>query len=197
MTRQESKTDWYRRHTKEVNVRRRSAYVIHKAEHCALQKAKREELNLLASQGEKRICAKCGAEKLVNTFAPGAAKCGSCKATLAKTRYYTKGRKLGIGHKLGTYKAGARLRGLNIELDDQAMLTMFRQPCFYCGIAAGVKFNGIDRLDSTLGYIESNVVTACSTCNMGKQRLTKEQFINWICQVHTHLVASGQTGDRL
>lgn len=150
MTRQESKTDWYRRHTKEVNVRRRSAYVIHKAEHCALQKAKREELNLLASQGEKRICAKCGAEKLVNTFAPGAAKCGSCKATLAKTRYYTKGRKLGI-----------------------------------------------DRLDSTLGYIESNVVTACSTCNMGKQRLTKEQFINWICQVHTHLVASGQTGDRL
>lgn len=41
----------------------------------------------------------------------------------------------------------------------------FNQPCFYCGIIDAEKFNGIDRVDSSVGYIFANCVSCCWNCN--------------------------------
>ncbi len=37
--------------------------------------------------------------------------------------------------------------------------------------------NGIDRLDNSIGYVESNCVPCCQKCNYGKQDYTLEEYI--------------------
>ena len=37
-----------------------------------------------------------------------------------------------------------------------------------CGKTMGRKLNGVDRVDSAVGYSESNCVSCCATCNMMK-----------------------------
>lgn len=49
--------------------------------------------------------------------------------------------------------------------------------CFYCGIQPN-PVNGIDRVDSSIGYVEDNVVTACRYCNRAKSDQSMEEFIS-------------------
>lgn len=43
-----------------------------------------------------------------------------------------------------------------------------------------VLLNGIDRLDSTKGYVLGNVVPCCRICNFAKNDLTVEEFEQWL-----------------
>jgi hypothetical protein len=66
--------------------------------------------------------------------------------------------------------------------------------CFYCGLPAneGLKFkyldhtfrlNGIDRVDSDLGYIKSNCVACCSFCNFSKREIPLNAWLDWINRI--------------
>lgn len=92
---------------------------------------------------------------------------------------------------LGGYQRSAAKRGLAWELTREFALDLFTQRCFYCGtepdreisIKGGghpVLVNGIDRIDSSLGYISTNCVPCCSTCNFAKRDLTFEQWTRWL-----------------
>jgi len=48
-------------------------------------------------------------------------------------------------------------------------------------------FNGIDRVDSEIGYVPENVVTACKYCNIAKRDMTKDQFLDLVARIATHL----------
>jgi len=48
------------------------------------------------------------------------------------------------------------------------------EPCRYCGEPPR---NGIDRLDSSLGYIEANCVPCCKVCNYMKRKMSVMEFI--------------------
>lgn len=72
--------------------------------------------------------------------------------------------------------------------------------CHYCGVVGGnttnqdrriLKYNGIDRVNNDLGYIGTNVVGCCGTCNLAKQSMTIEEFADWIVRVQTHLNLTG------
>ena len=57
--------------------------------------------------------------------------------------------------------------------------------CIYCGIEHSMesntfKYNGIDRLDNTIGYEPDNCYTCCKLCNRAKSDLTQEEFTSWI-----------------
>ena len=39
-----------------------------------------------------------------------------------------------------------------------------------------VSYNGIDRLDSSLGYTKDNIVTCCKICNYAKNKMKFEDF---------------------
>ena len=41
-------------------------------------------------------------------------------------------------------------------------------------------YNGIDRICSSKGYIQGNVVTCCRTCNVAKSDMSYKEFINHI-----------------
>jgi len=72
------------------------------------------------------------------------------------------------------YRDNAKRRGFifNITLDEFTKL--LNEPCYYCG----EKSDGLDRLDSLIGYLIDNIVPCCSMCNFMKQTYTEEEFVN-------------------
>ena len=48
------------------------------------------------------------------------------------------------------------------------------------GVSDEILYNGIDRLENTIGYEDSNCVPACKICNFAKRNLSQKQFYDWI-----------------
>jgi hypothetical protein len=75
--------------------------------------------------------------------------------------------------------------------------------CYYCGIPPlqypteptlrehGLRKNGIDRVDSSKGYILENCVPCCKQCNFEKRALSQEDFIENIRRRFDHLSKKG------
>lgn len=49
-----------------------------------------------------------------------------------------------------------------------------------------LKINGIDRLDSNIGYTNENSVTCCKTCNFAKNTLSESEFYLWIKKIYEY-----------
>jgi hypothetical protein len=90
------------------------------------------------------------------------------------------------------YQHSAVSRGYIWDLQEEVFMEMTSQPCHYCNsqpeqlhrFRGGVyAYNGIDRMDSGLGYTEANVVTACGICNRAKQTMSYDDFWKWIERV--------------
>ena len=64
-------------------------------------------------------------------------------------------------------------------MTDDEIMEMTDLPCAYCGIETidAVKRNGIDRLDSSVGYILDNCVPCCHMCNMMKGQVDPMTFV--------------------
>lgn len=108
----------------------------------------------------------------------------------------------------------AKTRGLEWELTkEQAMVLVF-QDCYYCGdhpsqiytpyaskrsgkYMTGVseervknstiKYNGIDRVDNSLGYTPLNCRPCCFTCNRAKGGMTESDFLAWVARIKSKL----------
>lgn len=84
----------------------------------------------------------------------------------------------------------------DLSFDEFDKLTS--QNCNYCGNAPSfperfknefknrdiVNFNGIDRIDSTKGYILENCVTCCTICNRMKSDMIQSDFLNHINKIY-------------
>lgn len=90
----------------------------------------------------------------------------------------------------------ARRRNKEFKLSLEDYSRIIQLSCFYCGkppheyktkrYYGCVFINGIDRIDSSIGYINDNVVPCCKTCNSAKGELTQSQFDEWIRCVYNH-----------
>ncbi len=98
------------------------------------------------------------------------------------------------------YKHGARTRGLVFCISDDHAKSLFQKPCYYCGfLPDDGSLNGIDRVDSLVGYIQENVVPCCKRCNMAKGRWGVVEFLRWIDRmkgVSVQEPLSGRSGER-
>ena len=63
---------------------------------------------------------------------------------------------------------------LEFALDPAAFEAVRAAPCAYCGMGDR---NGIDRVDSALGYVAGNCVPCCSECNYMKNAFSVEVFV--------------------
>lgn len=92
------------------------------------------------------------------------------------------------------YKQLARRmkRDFTLTLEEFAQLLECR--CHYCGIApsttarpspSGLTFlyNGIDRIDSSVGYVSGNARSCCWTCNRMKSSLSESAFIEHVTRI--------------
>jgi hypothetical protein len=92
-----------------------------------------------------------------------------------------------INYHFVTYKNSAENKRLNFQLTKGDFMEMVEKECYYCGIIQDKGFNGIDRLDSSEGYIMSNCVSCCQMCNYMKGSLGPTIFMNRIEHIMTNL----------
>lgn len=78
------------------------------------------------------------------------------------------------------YERNAQLKQLDFKLTKEEFFDIVQQNCSYCGIMQEKGFNGIDRVDSSVGYITENCVTCCAMCNFMKKCLDKQTFLQRI-----------------
>lgn len=89
------------------------------------------------------------------------------------------------------YRNSAKVRGYLFQLSKSNFFKIIKENCFYCdsppsNIRTNGKditdyyiYSGIDRIDSSIGYVSSNIVSCCATCNYAKSQLTQAQFYKW------------------
>jgi len=113
-------------------------------------------------------------------------QCDKCSG-IAKNRGFATS---GAGSLYGQYKYNARARNLVFDLTIAEFENIIRQSCTYCGgtseFFSGFIGNGIDRIDSSLGYAASNIVPCCSVCNKMKSKLSVDEFISQCDKISQH-----------
>ena len=50
-----------------------------------------------------------------------------------------------------------------------------------------LQINGIDRINSGIGYTKENCVACCKNCNYAKNSMSEQEFIEWIKRVYKNL----------
>ena len=91
-----------------------------------------------------------------------------------------------------SYKKSAFSRGYEFNLSIEEFEELVSGNCVYCGTApdkerkpnkgvnGGFKYTGIDRIDSSKGYVKGNVVSCCWTCNRAKGTMSINEFEQWL-----------------
>ena len=98
-----------------------------------------------------------------------------------------------------TYNRSAKKRKLDFTKNKEYFKKLTSSKCYYCrDLPSNIRksqskyesetkdyiFNGVDRVDSKLGYIEGNVVPCCHTCNMMKRTQTYSEFMERIRKIY-------------
>jgi hypothetical protein len=89
------------------------------------------------------------------------------------------------------YKKNNDKRGLEFEITEEIFTRLTSQPCFYCGQEPSntsktqsgdgkFVYNGIDRMDSSVGYTLKNCVPCCGPCNRAKFDMSFDEFIVYL-----------------
>ncbi len=76
----------------------------------------------------------------------------------------------------------AKKRGHEFSLSRNAYNHVIHKNCIYCGspprqYSDKIIRNGIDRVDSNIGYVFDNVISCCSVCNSMKGKLSFKEFV--------------------
>jgi len=87
------------------------------------------------------------------------------------------------------YKRSAELKQLDFDITLEEFKEIVNQPCKYCGVIRDrgtAQFNGIDRDDSGIGYLNGNCVSCCTMCNYIKKTLNGIIFIKRVEHILTY-----------
>jgi len=89
------------------------------------------------------------------------------------------------------YRQGAKNRNLDFELTRDEFAIITEKPCHYCGEYSDVYFDkpysGIDRVDSSIGYVVNNVVPCCTMCNRMKLDYNINTWVEKMKKILSHL----------
>lgn len=104
------------------------------------------------------------------------------------------------------YQKKARERRLPFELSADEFRSLVILPCNYCGVPpsqqvfgtlgrnrnrAAFTYNGVDRVDNSVGYTVANCVPCCGACNMAKRNMPTGAFLQWLQRLFRHLTEKG------
>lgn len=93
-----------------------------------------------------------------------------------------------------SYEKHAIERGYCFDIDIDFFVGITSGDCYYCGSQpsktikgrrsrSSYTYNGVDRVDNNIGYVEENCTSCCTTCNIAKSTQSKEDFLKWIGKV--------------
>lgn len=135
--------------------------------------------------------------------------CGRKASAAARTGKMRKGidpQIIALKRILKSYRAGAANRNLSFNITEESFYKLIKEECGYCGNLPDTRvnplkgtgyskekeslgwivYNGLDRIDSKIGYESYNVITCCSECNYAKGARTAQQFIEWVTRIHAN-----------
>jgi len=93
------------------------------------------------------------------------------------------------------YKTNAVNRNIPFEILEYDFFELLKNNCQYCGDEPkqifkvnnrSVFYNGIDRVDNSIGYTKDNCVSCCWICNRFKQNLTPDEMLKHVDKIHKH-----------
>lgn len=127
------------------------------------------------------LCVKCGEEhQVINQHL-------TCLKCVPTQKEYAEKHRDSLNGRISMYMTNAKRRGLSFDLSMGEFASFWKKPCSYCG--SEIKTIGLDRIDSSIGYNISNVVSCCSTCNAMKNNSSNEK---WIAQMKKILTKLGE-----
>ena len=86
--------------------------------------------------------------------------------------------KKNINQSFRSYTKEAKRRNIEFNLSKDNFFDIIKNNCYYCGeMNQEKKFNGIDRMDSSVGYLLENCVSCCSLCNYLKNKTPIDIFM--------------------
>lgn len=99
--------------------------------------------------------------------------------------------------------ACVRKRGLACILSEDEWLALVSQHCHYCGDSGSnevkprptahygesFRYNGIDRVNSSIGYLADNCLPCCKRCNIAKNTMGYDEFRAWVRRITSHWLA--------
>lgn len=99
-----------------------------------------------------------------------------------------------------SYKRAARKRGYEFEISKDYFKEITSKNCYYCnsepsmywrsrktkGIIPEFLYNGIDRIDNSVGYVKGNIVPCCKFCNRAKGIFSKDFFMDKVKMIYEH-----------
>ncbi len=112
-----------------------------------------------------------------------------------------------VKHLYRRYKYDAIRRGKVFNISIEYFAGIITQPCAYCGVVEDncytqpqyaidtLRYNGVDRIDSSGPYTEDNCVAACGTCNHAKSN-NDSTFVNSTWLKDRRLAMAAQFNNR-
>lgn len=100
------------------------------------------------------------------------------------------------------YKIHDAAKNLGFDLSKDEFIKLITNNCYYCGVlpntisvvncndednTTSILYNGIDRIDSTIGYVLSNVVSACKRCNQAKNDMSISEFKELVKRIYNNM----------
>lgn len=136
----------------------------------------------------------CGVEKYMRRCNLLTAKSCGCKSPHPPVQKY-KNRTAALEKKIfNTYKKKAKERFIEFDLTIKDFVLLIYNECGYCGLGHSlekkdniseelIKYNGIDRIDNSLGYKKYNCISCCKFCNIAKNDYSEDFFIEKIKKI--------------
>jgi hypothetical protein len=143
------------------------------------------------------ICEKIFEAKFHNVYKGHYKSCGCQRFKKSNKNPKWKGVGLVSASYFFSLKKGAKDRGLSFLITLQEIWDLFKKQNGKCALSGiELKFNSerkihdgnasLDRINSEIGYIISNVQWVDKTINMSKQQMNNEQFIKMCKEVYEH-----------
>lgn len=104
-----------------------------------------------------------------------------------RNRNYPAEKKAHLGTSFQSFIKGALKRGLPVSITFEEFANIVHKPCVYCGYYDEESIVGIDRIDSSRGYVLENCVACCGVCNIMKSDHPLQYFIEHIAKIAAHI----------
>lgn len=83
-------------------------------------------------------------------------------------------------------KRRAKQRGIEFRVSYKTYSVLTESPCHYCSGKLPEAGVGLDRINSSKGYIKGNIIPCCAFCNQAKNDLSQNDFKLQILAIYRH-----------
>lgn len=153
----------------------------------------------------------CGTEKIINGSHLRQGHTRSCGCLSKEVTGNLRRLPVGLASmrsRMRGYKRNAKIKGIEYNLTESQFAEITQKNCHYCNAKPNnisktefnngdYKYNGIDRIDNSKGYLIDNIVPCCITCNYAKGTKTMQEFKNWVINIYDTMInKEGDTNGR-